>query len=322
MRCRGRSPRVRARSCSSTPRRASRRRRSRTTTSRATRASRSSRSLNKIDLPAAEPERAPTSSAKLLDCDPEEILRVSAKSGAGVTELLKTVIERCHRRSGDADRAAASADLRLMFDTYRGVITYVRVKDGAAALAATIKMFATRVESEAEEAGVMAPEATPVDALGPGEVGYLVTGSRTCTRRRSATRSRSPGRRQPPSRCPGIASPSRWCGRGCSRPTGSDYATCARPSTSSSSRTPPCTTSPRRRRRSGSGSAAASSGCCTWTSCKERLEREFDLELDRHGTQRRVPRLQGGRTTVVHNPAEMPRAGSTSASRSRSCSRR
>ena len=88
------------------------------------------------------------------------------------------------------------------FDAYRGVITYVRVKEGRLPSNAKIKMFATKVTSEAEEAGVMAPEATPVDALGPGEVGYLVTGLKDVHQAKVGDTITLAGRGGPPSPCP------------------------------------------------------------------------------------------------------------------------
>src|SRR6185436_11951618 len=132
--------------------------------------------LNKIDLPAAEPDKRADELGKLLDRDPDAILRVSAKTGAGVQELLRAVTDLVPPPVGNADAPLQALIFDSAFDTYRGVITYVRVKQGRLPSRATIKMFATGITSEAEEAGVMAPEATPVDALGPGEVGYLVTG--------------------------------------------------------------------------------------------------------------------------------------------------
>src|SRR4029450_10090237 len=114
--------------------------------------------------------------SRLLYTDPDRILHVSAKTGDGVPDLLKAVIDRVDPPTGDADAPLQALIFDSAFDTYRGVITYVRVKEGRLPSRATIKMFATGITSEAEEAGVMAPEAMPVDALGPGEVGYLVTG--------------------------------------------------------------------------------------------------------------------------------------------------
>ncbi len=133
--------------------------------------------LNKIDLPAAEPDQRAKELADLLDRDPDDILRISAKTGDGVEDLLKAVIEHVPAPVGDPGAPLRALVFDSMFDPYRGVIAYVRVKDGELpSRLAKIRLMATGVESEAEEAGVMAPEPLPVDALGPGEVGYVVTG--------------------------------------------------------------------------------------------------------------------------------------------------
>jgi GTP-binding protein LepA len=132
--------------------------------------------LNKIDLPAAEPELRAKELADLLDVHPGDILRISAKTGEGVEELLKAVIEHVPPPAGDPESPLRALVFDSMFDPYRGVITYVRVKDGRLPSRARIRLIATGAESEAEEAGVMSPEPVPVDVLGPGEVGYLVTG--------------------------------------------------------------------------------------------------------------------------------------------------
>ena len=132
--------------------------------------------LNKIDLPQADPVAAAAEIAGLVGCDPSSVLAVSGKTGAGVRELLRTVIERVPPPTGDANAPLRALVFDSSFDPYRGVIAYVRVRDGRLPSRTRIRLMATAVESEAEEAGVFAPEATPVADLGPGEVGYLVTG--------------------------------------------------------------------------------------------------------------------------------------------------
>src|SRR4029450_13388731 len=114
--------------------------------------------------------------ARLLDTDPDRILHVSAKTGDGVPDLLKAVIDRVDPPTGDVDAPLQALIFDSAFDAYRGVITYVRIKQGTLPSNAKIKMFATHVTSEAEGAGGVAREPTPVDALGAGEVGCLDTG--------------------------------------------------------------------------------------------------------------------------------------------------
>jgi GTP-binding protein LepA len=184
--------------------------------------------LNKIDLPAAEPEQRADELGKLLDRDPDEILRVSAKSGAGVTELLKTVIDQVPPPVGDAEAPLQALIFDSAFDTYRGVITYVRVQAGRLPSNAKIKMFATHVTSEAEEAGVMAPEATPVDALGPGEVGYLVTGLKDVHQAKVGDTITLAGKAGAAEPLPGYREPKPMVWSGLFPPTAATTATCAK----------------------------------------------------------------------------------------------
>ena len=129
-----------------------------------------------IDLPQADPVAAAAELAGLVGCDPEEVLAVSGKTGAGVAELLRRVVERVPPPSGDVAAPLRALVFDSSFDPYRGVIAYVRVRDGRLPSRTRVRLMAGGVEADAEEAGVFAPEATPVAELGPGEVGYLVTG--------------------------------------------------------------------------------------------------------------------------------------------------
>ena len=112
--------------------------------------------LNKIDLPAAEPDQRAKELADLLDRDPDDILKVSAKTGEGVEELLRAVIAQVPAPSGDPGAPLRALVFDSMFDPYRGVITYVRVKEGELPSGSRIRLMATATESDAEEAGVMA----------------------------------------------------------------------------------------------------------------------------------------------------------------------
>ncbi len=132
--------------------------------------------INKVDLPAADPERTEEEIRHLLG-GAEEILRVSAKTGEGVPELLETIIERVRPPAVDAEDSHLRALIfDSVFDSYRGVITYVRVVSGEIHARAQIKLMATNHETSITELGVLAPEPTPVDMVGPGETGYLITG--------------------------------------------------------------------------------------------------------------------------------------------------
>lgn len=132
--------------------------------------------LNKIDLPAADPERYAAELAHIVGCEPEDVLRVSGKTGVGVIELLDRVIERVPAPVGDADAPARAMIFDSVYDTYRGVVTYVRVVDGKLTPREKIKMMSTGATHELLEIGIVSPEPKPTQGLGVGEVGYLITG--------------------------------------------------------------------------------------------------------------------------------------------------
>jgi len=132
--------------------------------------------LNKIDLPAAQPEKFAAELAHIIGCDPETVLKVSAKTGQGVTELLDEVVRRVPAPVGDPKAPARAMIFDSVYDTYRGVVTYVRVIDGRLSTRERIEMMSTGAIHEMLEVGVISPEPVPSDGLGVGEVGYLITG--------------------------------------------------------------------------------------------------------------------------------------------------
>ena len=132
--------------------------------------------LNKIDLPSANPEKYAAELAHIIGCDPDEVLRVSGKTGAGVEELLDAVVEQIPAPQGDPDAPARALIFDSVYDTYRGVVTYVRVVDGALRHRERILMMSTKATHDMLEVGVISPEPVKADALGVGEVGYLITG--------------------------------------------------------------------------------------------------------------------------------------------------
>ncbi|MGO1317076.1 MAG: translation elongation factor 4 [Cellulomonadaceae bacterium] len=132
--------------------------------------------LNKIDLPAAQPEKYAEEIAGLVGGDPDDVLRVSGKTGEGVTALLDRIVETVPAPVGDASAPARAMIFDSVYDTYRGVVTYVRVVDGQLNPRERIVMMSTRAVHELLEIGVTSPEPIPTKGLGVGEVGYLITG--------------------------------------------------------------------------------------------------------------------------------------------------
>jgi GTP-binding protein LepA len=132
--------------------------------------------LNKIDLPAAQPEKYAAELAHIIGCSPDDVLRVSAKTGVGVHELLEKIVRDIPAPVGDASAPARAMIFDSVYDTYRGVITYIRVIDGHISTRERIQMMSTGAIHELLEVGVISPEPVPGQGLGVGEVGYLITG--------------------------------------------------------------------------------------------------------------------------------------------------
>ena len=132
--------------------------------------------LNKIDLPAAQPEKYAEEIASLIGCDPNDILKVSGKTGVGVDALLDRIIEKIPHPVGDPNAPARAMIFDSVYDSYRGVVTYIRMIDGSLSPREKIQMMSTRAVHELLEIGVSSPEPEPTKGLGVGEVGYLITG--------------------------------------------------------------------------------------------------------------------------------------------------
>ena len=132
--------------------------------------------LNKIDLPSAQPEKYAAELAGIIGCDPSDVLRTSAKTGAGVEALLNEIVKQTPAPVGDADAPPRALIFDSVYDTYRGVVTYVRVVDGKLTHRDRIKMMSNGVVHEMLEVGVISPEPMKSSDLGVGEVGYLITG--------------------------------------------------------------------------------------------------------------------------------------------------
>ena len=139
--------------------------------------------LNKIDLPAADPEKYALEIANIIGCEPEDVLRVSGKTGEGVPELLDRVVDLIPAPTSPAGAAAPDADAPAralifdsVYDTYRGVVTYIRMMDGKLEPNQKVQMMNTGKTLEILEIGVVSPTMKKTKGLGPGEVGYLITG--------------------------------------------------------------------------------------------------------------------------------------------------
>jgi len=132
--------------------------------------------LNKIDLPGAQPEKYAHEVAQLIGCDEDEVLKVSGKTGEGVEALLDRIVEVIPAPEGDPDAPTRAMIFDSVYDTYRGVVTYVRVVDGVLSTRQRVRMMSTGATHELLELGVISPEPKPEEGIGAGEVGYLITG--------------------------------------------------------------------------------------------------------------------------------------------------
>src|SRR5688500_5609483 len=141
--------------------------------------------MNKIDLPAAEPDRCAAEIEQVLGIPASEILRISAKTGTGVPELLDAVVERIPPPVGNPDEPLQALIFDSYYDSYRGVVSSVRVMNGVLRSGSRIRFMQVGANYEADEIGVRRPDHTPVAALGPGETGYLIAGIKDVREARS-----------------------------------------------------------------------------------------------------------------------------------------
>jgi GTP-binding protein LepA len=132
--------------------------------------------LNKIDLPAAQPEKYAAEIANIIGCDADDVLRISAKTGAGVPELLETIVRDVPAPVGNPDAPPRALVFDSVYDQYRGVITYVRVFDGKLSTRERCLFMSTGASHETLEVGVISPEPKKTEQLGVGEVGYVIPG--------------------------------------------------------------------------------------------------------------------------------------------------
>jgi GTP-binding protein LepA len=263
--------------------------------------------LNKIDLPGAEPERVAGEVGELIGEPPESILRISGKTGEGVAEVLEELIARVPPPSGDAEGPPRALIFDSEFDQYRGVIAYIRVVDGTFRKGEAIRAMAAGTLADIDDIGFFSPQMMPTDQLAAGEVGYLITGLKDVTMLRvgdTLTTGKAtealPGYRE--------VKPMVFCGLfpidsdrypdlrdALEKLTLNDAALAWEPETSDAL---------------GFGFRCGFLGLLHMDIVRERLEREYDLELlaTMPSVQFDVT-LTSGEELEVHNPSDMPDPG-------------
>jgi GTP-binding protein LepA len=265
--------------------------------------------LNKIDLPAAEPERTAVELGRLVGWDPDEVLRVSAKTGEGVTDLLEAVIARVPPPEGSPSDPLRALIFDSSFDPYRGVVAYLRVVDGVLPSRSRIHLMAANLSSEAEEAGVFAPEASPVPALGAGEVGYLITGMKDVHLVKVGDTVTIAGRHAAKLPLPGYREPKPMVWSGLFPAEGGDYGGLRDALDKLKLSDAALHYEPETSQALGFGFRCGFLGLLHMDIVKERLEREFGLELIATAPNVEFHVVRGEEIVVVHNPSEMPQPG-------------
>jgi GTP-binding protein LepA len=264
--------------------------------------------VNKIDLPQADVPEAVRELAELTGQAEEAILRVSAKTGEGVPDLLAALIERVPPPTGDADGPPRALIFDSAYDAYRGVVAYVRVVDGQLPPRGRILMMATRLESETEEVGVFAPDPFPLQALGVGEVGYVVTGVKD-VRQAKVGDTITLAARKASQPLPGYREPKPMVWSGLYPVEGDDFAPLRDALDKLRLSDAAFVYEPESSRALGFGFRCGFLGLLHMDIVRERLEREFDLSLIATAPNVAFRVVSAGEVREVHNPSEMPPPG-------------
>jgi len=262
--------------------------------------------LNKIDLPAADPDRYALEIETVLGIPAHEILRISAKTGDGVLELLDAVIDRIPPPIGEVDAPLQALIFDSQFDQYRGVVSSIRVVNGRLSAGSRLRFLQTGASHEAIEIGVRAPTPTPVPELGPGEVGYLIAGVKDVAEARSGetVTTATHGSTEP---LPGYRDPKPMVFSGLFPIDGDDFEDLRDSLQKLKLNDASITYTPETSGALGFGFRCGFLGLLHMEIVKERLEREFDLALiaTAPSVEYLVHRTDG-EVVAVDNPADMP----------------
>ena len=262
--------------------------------------------LNKIDLPAAQPDKYAAELAHIIGGNPDDVLRVSAKTGAGVRELLDLIVKEVPHPTGDPDAPPRALIFDSVYDIYRGVISYVRVVDGRFTTHDRCLMMSTGVSHETLEVGVAAPDPTPTDGLSVGEVGYIIPGVKDVRQARVGDTVTSASRPAPES-LGGYRHPKPMVYSGLYPIDGSDYPLLRDALDRLQLNDASLVYEPETSVALGFGFRCGFLGLLHLEIVRERLEREFDLSLisTAPNVVYRVDMETGGEV-IVTNPADWP----------------
>jgi len=263
--------------------------------------------VNKIDLPQADPAGTAAELAELLGDRPERVLRISAKTGEGVPDVLDAIVERIRQPAGEPDAPPRALVFDSSYDQYRGVVAFVRVVDGRFETRQQLRAMALGTGFEAEELGVLSPAREPVAALSAGEVGYVITGLKDVSRLRvgDTLTSRRGGAASP---LPGYKDVKPMVFAGIFPTDSDEYPELRDALERLKLNDASLSYEPETSQALGFGFRCGFLGLLHMEIVRERLEREFDLDLlitAPNVAYRATTR--DGEVVEVHNPAEMPR---------------
>jgi GTP-binding protein LepA len=262
---------------------------------------------NKIDLPAADPDGTAVEVAELLGDDPTHVLRISAKTGDGVADVLDAIVERVPPPAGDPESPARALVFDSAYDQYRGVVAFVRVVDGSFSPREALQTMATDTRFDAEELGFFSPAMTPAERLSAGEVGYVITGLKDVSRLRvgdTLTSVRNPATEA----LPGYKDVKPMVFAGLFPTDSDDYPELRDALERLKLNDAALVYEPETSQALGFGFRCGFLGLLHMEIVRERLEREFDLDLlvTAPNVAYRV-KEKNGEWDEVHNPAEFPR---------------
>jgi GTP-binding protein LepA len=265
--------------------------------------------VNKIDLPAANPDEVSSELVGILGGTPEEVLRLSAKTGEGVDRLLETLVARVPPPSGDPDAPLRALVFDSYFDAYRGVVCYLRVVDGRLDTGESIRFMAAGEVHDATEIGFLTPKAKPVASIGPGEVGYLITGVKEIDRIRVGDTVTS-ARRPATTALPGYSEPKPMVFSGLFPTDGDDFERLREALEKLRLNDASLVWEPETSKALGFGFRCGFLGLLHMEIVRERLEREYDLDLvaTAPSVAYRVP-LPDGRVVEIRSPQDLPDPG-------------
>ncbi len=262
--------------------------------------------VNKIDLPAADPDGSASELVGILGGSPNDVLRMSAKTGEGVDELLETLVKDVPPPSGDPEAPLRALVFDSYFDAYRGVVCYIRIVDGELGSGDSLRFMATNEVHDADEIGFLTPKAVEVARLGPGEVGYLITGVKEIDRIKvgdTVTHSQRPADEA----LPGYAEPKPMVYSGLFPTDGDDFERLREALEKLRLNDASLAWQPETSRALGFGFRCGFLGLLHMEIVRERLEREYDLDLVATAPSVAYEvRLDDGSVNEIRSPHDLP----------------